>query len=312
MAITFSDPMYLWLLLIIPLFIITHFYSLKYVKKRAIRFANFEALSRISGGVKISINWIILLLRFLIIALLIFSAAGMVYWYSGLRSDNNFILAIDASGSMLANDLKPNRLEAAKNAALFFVDNLHSDAEVGVVSFSGIGEIEHHLSASRYEIKEAIRQINFKSIHGTAIGDVVKISMNMLSENEKPRVVILLTDGRENIAAEEEVVKVIELAKKNEITIHTIGIGTEEGGELPQLDMVSTLDEEFLTKISTMTGGRYFHADTNDRLKEAYELIATSTTSNVPIKLRIPLILIVIFLIFIEWGIINTKYKSIP
>ena len=312
MALTFTDPLYLWLSLLIPLFLVTHFYSLKYVKKRAIRLANFEALKRVSGGERVSVNWMVLILRFSAITILILSAAGMVIWYKGISSDNNYVIAIDASGSMLADDFKPNRLEAAKNSALLFFDNLDSKAEAGVVSFSGISEIEQKLTSNILEVKNVIQNIQFKSIHGTAIGDAIKTSLNLLSNDEKPRVIILLTDGRENVASSEELFKIVGKAKENQVTIHTIGIGTKTGGMVPGIEMLSTIDDEMLTNIAQITDGTYFRVESDEKLREAYKTIASSSESSIPIKMRIPLLLAAIFLIFIEWGLINTKFRSIP
>ena len=312
MEITFTDPLYLWLFLILPLFLITYLYSLKYVKKRAIRFANFEAIKRVSGGETVSVNWIILIFRLGIVTLLILSVSGMIIWHQGVSSDNSYVIAIDASGSMLADDLKPNRLEAAKNAALLFADNINSTAEMGVVSFSGIGEIEQRLTASMFDVKNAIQGIQFKSIHGTAIGDAIKASSNLLLSNEKPGIIILLTDGRENVAAPEELSKVVELAKKNHITIHTIGIGTKSGGQVPNIEMTSTIDDDVLTEIAQSTNGKYFRVESDEKLREAYKIIASSSESNIPIKMHLLLLLLAIFLIFIEWGLLNTKFRSIP
>lgn len=312
MAITFTNPLYLWLFLILPLFLVTYLYSLRYVKKRAIRFANFEAIKRVSGGEKVSVNWIILILRLGIIILLILSASGMVIWYQGVSSDNSYVIAIDASGSMLADDFKPNRLEAAKNAALLFVDNINSKAEIGVVSFSGIGESEQKLTSNMFEVKDSIQNIKFKSIHGTAIGDAIKVSLNLLSSDEKPRVIILLTDGRENVVSSEELFKVVELAKKNHIIIYTIGIGTKAGGAVPGIEMTSTIDDDVLTEIAQSTNGKYFRVESDEKLREAYKIIDSSSESNIPIKMYLPLLLLAIFLIFIEWGLLNTKFKSIP
>ena len=312
MAITFTDPLYLWLFLIMPLFLITHFYPLKYAKRRAVRLANFEAIKRVSGAEKISVNFLILILRSSVIIFLILSAAGMVVWYKGTSSDNNYVIAIDASGSMLADDFKPNRLEAAKNAALLFLSQLNSKAEVGVVSFSGMGEIEQKLTSDMFEVRNSIQNIEFRSIHGTAIGDAIKASLILLTSDGKPRVIILLTDGRENIASPEELSKVVELAKEDKVTIHTIGIGTEEGGEVPGIEMTSTIDDEVLTKLSEITGGEYFRVGSDEKLKEAYQKIASSSESDISVRMRLPLIMAGIFLLFFEWGLLNTKFKTIP
>jgi Ca-activated chloride channel homolog len=312
MTITFSDQIYLWLLFVLPFFIITDLYSLKYVRKRAMRLANFEAIKRVSGAGKFTINWFILIMRVIVIFSLIFSAAGLIFWYEGISGENNFVLAIDASGSMLADDFIPNRLEAAKEAAILFVDSVNPTTKIGVVSFSGIGEIDNGLTINKFDTKQAINSIQFKTIHGTAIGDAIKVSSNLLVTDEKPKVIILLTDGRENVASESDLLKVVEIAKKNRITIHTIGIGTETGGQVPGISLLSTIDEETLKNIASFTNGNYFRTESKEQLKESYNKIAATTISNIPLPLRLPLLLLALFILFIEWGFLNTKFRSIP
>ena len=153
MIITFEDPIYLWMLWLLPLLILTHFYSIRYVKKRALRFANFEAMKRISGKKRVSTNWLVMLLRASTIFFMTLAAAGAVFWYSGTASNATFVLAIDASGSMLADDFEPNRLEAAKQAALLFSDTVSLGAEIGVVSFSGVGQVEQKPTNNFIEAK---------------------------------------------------------------------------------------------------------------------------------------------------------------
>ena len=104
--ITFRDPIFLWFLLSIPFLMITHFYSLRYVTRKAVRFANFEALSRVSGGEALSRNIPLLILRTITLFFLICSVSGPTLWYTGQSSENNYVIALDASRSMLADDFE--------------------------------------------------------------------------------------------------------------------------------------------------------------------------------------------------------------
>ncbi len=312
MEVTFINPIYLWFLVSIPFLILTHFFTLKYVKRRAMRFANFEAISRVTGGQALSKNISLLFIRMFTLLFLILSAAGTILWYKGQSSDYNYVLAIDASGSMLANDIEPNRLEAAKDAAVLFVDNLKSRAKIGVVSFSGVGSVEQKLIEDYTTTKETIRNIQIKTIHGTAIGDALVSSSNLLVTEEKAKLIILLTDGRENIASEEEINKVIDYLKESHITVNTIGVGTTAGGMLPGIEMISTLDEPMLMKIAETTGGKYYRAEKKEDLEGIYKAIATSTEADLPVNLSIPFMLAALALLFLEWGLINTKYRTIP
>lgn len=312
MEVTFTNPIYLWFLVSIPFLVLTHFFTLKYVKRRAMRFANFEALSRVTGGQGLSKNFTLLFIRMFTLLFLILSASGIILWYRGLSSDYNFVLTIDASGSMLADDIEPNRLEAAKDAAVLFVDNLKARARIGVVSFSGVGSVEQKLMEDYSATKETIRNIQIKTIHGTAIGDALVASSNLLITEEKAKLVILLTDGRENIATEEEMKKVIDHLKENHIAVNTIAIGTRLGGKLPGIEMISTLDESMLMNIAEKTNGKYYRAEDKKQLEDIYKAMATSTEADLPVKLSIPFMLIALAFLFLEWGLINTKYRTIP
>lgn len=312
MDLTFDNPIFLWLLLSIPFLIVTHFYSLQYIKRRAMRFANFEALSRVSGGQNLSKNIPLLIIRLFTILFLVSAVAEPTLWYMGQSSEYNYVLALDASGSMLASDFEPNRLEAAKVAATEFVDSIEARVKIGVVSFSGIGYVEHMLTDDMSKIKLAIADTQAKSIHGTAIGEALKASSNLLIPENKARVIVLLTDGRENVATQNELNKVINYVNYHNIVVHTIGVATEEGGKLPGLDAISTIDEPTLIRIANSTGGKYYKAETPEQLAEAYGAITNITETKVPLRLAMPFMLLALLLLAIEWALVNTKFRTIP
>lgn len=316
MDITFLDARYLWMLFGIPLLIILHFYALRYVKLRAFRFANFEALKRVTGGMILSRNINLLVLRLFVLLFLVLSLAGAIVWYEGEIDTANYVIAIDNSGSMLADDFEPNRLSVAKEAAIAFIDNLESESKIGVVSFAGVALVESPLTKNRGEAKRAIKGIEINVLHGTAIGDALKTATNvLLSEKSeiKSRVVILLTDGRENVASGEELNKIVDYVKAEQITVNTIGVATELGGILPGIDTVSTLDEAMLYSIANSTGGRYSHSENREALIGAFESFSyESIKGKVPIPLRLPLILVVFAILFAEWVLINTRYRTVP
>ncbi|UCD03646.1 MAG: VWA domain-containing protein, partial [Candidatus Woesearchaeota archaeon] len=138
MEIRFSDPEYLRILIIIPIIIAFHFFSVNYKKRRALNFANFDAIERITGTELISKNIVLLVLNIVIATVLIFSAAGLTLWYAEPVSSFNYVIGIDSSKSMEADDFYPNRLEFAKATAIDFVRSLPDTTNVGVISFSGI------------------------------------------------------------------------------------------------------------------------------------------------------------------------------
>lgn len=308
---------YLWLLLSVPLLLLTHFFALRHLKTRAWLFANFEAIRRVTGDQQtlrnsriLSKNIFLLIIQIFIVIVMIFSVAGTTVWYTGPGSENNFVLAIDASSSMLANDFQPNRLEAAKESAKLFVDSISSKTKIGVVSFGGTSFVEQALTTDFDNVKNRIDEIDIKRAGGTDLGEAMITSVNMLLFDEKSKVVVLLTDGRDTVGT--EVAEAVNYANDNHAVVHTIGIGTEEGGSFIDTGLITTLDEETLKLIALKTGGEYFRAESEEALREVYERIATFIEEKLSIELQMPLLLLALAFIFLEWGLINTRYRTLP
>ncbi|HZX45626.1 MAG TPA: BatA domain-containing protein, partial [Candidatus Nanoarchaeia archaeon] len=137
MDILFSNPTYLWFLLATPLLVLHHFSSLKKVKGQVLQFANFKAIARITGMQPQQTNLYVLIGRVMILTFIVFAVAGTIIWYSGTSGDSDYVLAIDASSSMLANDITPTRLEAAKETGLLFIELVPPKSKVGLLTFSG-------------------------------------------------------------------------------------------------------------------------------------------------------------------------------
>jgi Ca-activated chloride channel family protein len=313
MEITFLNIEYLWLLLGLPLLVILHFYSLRYIHNRAIKFANFEALERVTGGIVLSRNFPLLFLRLTGLLFLTLSLAGATLWYKGHSDVADYVLAIDSSGSMLADDFKPNRLEAAKEAAISFVENLESDSSIGIVSFSGSALLELSPTNKKDKVKDSIDNIQISALHGTAIGDALKTAANTLVNSDKSRIMILLTDGQENVASAEELTKIIDFVKSKQITVNSIGVATASGGSLPGTAALSTIDEKTLRLIANSTGGSYIHSENKDEIIGAYKSFSyKSIESKIPIYLRLPFIILTLVILFVEWVLINTKFRTIP
>ncbi|MCX6710276.1 MAG: VWA domain-containing protein, partial [Candidatus Woesearchaeota archaeon] len=199
MEIVFSNPQNLWLLLTVPILILTHFIVLNFLKRRAFRFANFDVIRRIVGpegnrknSQFLSENFVLLILRILAVSFLVLAAAGATLWYQGRGSKFSYVIAVDASSSMLADDMQPNRLEAAKKAAGDFVGML-SLAKVGVIDFSGVSFVRQPITDDLSLSRNAIANIGIEDVGGTAIGDSIITATNLLSQEDNARVVILIT-----------------------------------------------------------------------------------------------------------------------
>jgi Ca-activated chloride channel homolog len=310
MEITFLRPLYLTFLISIPFFIVMHFLILRHIKRRALKFANFDVIEKATGGHILNKNVTLLLIRLAAMILLIFSVAGTMLWYTGKVSDADYVIAIDSSSSMLANDFTPSRFEAAKEAAIAFVDKLPPRSMIGVVSFAGTGAVELTLSEDRSTIKEKINEIKIQNTGGTDISTALVTSTNLLVLSDKSKVIVLLTDGRST--AGQPIEYGLEYTNKNRVSVFAIGMATVEGGTFQRIDAVSTIDEEALMQIAKNTGGKYYSAKNLASLNEAYSDISKQSEKKVSIALQLPLMLAALFLLFLEWGLINTKYRTLP
>ncbi|MBI2667673.1 VWA domain-containing protein [Candidatus Woesearchaeota archaeon] len=313
MAVVFSNPLYLWFLLSVPLLIILHFISLKSLKRKALTFANFDAISRVTGQSLFTKNITLLSIRILILICIIFAISGTTLIYTGRSSDFDFILAIDSSSSMSATDFQPNRLEAAKESAVGFVDSLSSEAKIGLVTFSGTAFVESSLIEELGRIKSLVKNMQLRQVGGTNLGEAITTSVNLLLQSQKSKVIILLTDGRSNVGI--PIQQAIDYANKNTVLVYTIGVATEEGGFIPELeggDALLRLDEQSLSQIATSTGGKYFRAVDKESLTNAYQQISSSTIRRVSTDLSLFFMVIAFSLLFIEWLLSTTKFKILP
>jgi Ca-activated chloride channel family protein len=309
MEITFTDLQYLWFLFAIPVLIIVHFASLRSTKRKALKFANFEAIERITGGRILSKNLSLLTVRLIVVILFVLALAGTTYWYSGPGSNFDFVLAIDSSNSMLTNDFTPNRIEAAKIRAGEFLNMISTNSNVAIVSFAGTSIIEQDLSNEFSKVKNAIESIQARNIGGTDIGEALITSSNLLIHPERPGVIILLTDGQNNVGVPLE--DALTYTSKKNIIIYTIGIGTKKGGNY--IGNISLkLDEETLKMIAEKTDGKYFKAETDQSLRETYKQIAAITETKIKRELGVPFFVLSLILVLMEWVMINTRYKTIP
>jgi len=309
--VSFLNIQFLWALFTIPIMVALHFFMLKYTKRRAIIFANFEALKRVTGNVVLSKNITILIARILIILFLTLSAAGMTIWMKGPTSEFNYVIAVDTSSSMLADDFTPNRLIVAKQTAQDFVNQLNAETKIGVVSFSGISKVDTSITNDKKEVNSVIDKLDISSAGGTDISGAIITSVNILmSEPDKSRAVIVLTDGQQTIGSPLE--EGINYATSKNTLVHTIGIATEKGGKFEMTQLLSTLDETALKSISDNTGGKYFRVADKATMDAAFKEIVKSSEQNIPFQLRLPFLIVGILLLFLEWVLINTRFRTLP
>lgn len=318
MEITFTNPYILLLLFSLPLLLLSHFFWLRHTKRKAMKFANFQALKRVTGKNLITKNYFLLFVRLIILFCAIFAAAGTTVWFEGDVNDNAFVLAIDTSASMRATDILPTRFEAAREYAKLFVESVDSETSIGLLSFSGVTFIELVPTTDKQEVIDAIDEITVVDAGGTDIPGAVITSANLLAGTDKGKSIILITDGSNTLETftSDSVQQGVSYALREHVIIYTIGIGSERApiGYLPSYYNISSVyNEENLQGIANATGGEYYHADDRESLLAAYKDISgQSHQAMIELPLAPGLMIIALVLIFLDWGLISTRFRTIP
>ncbi len=279
---SFAHPEYLWFLLVlIPL----GFWYIYYKQKShaALRFSSTEVIKKIKKSFKQRLRHLLFLIRLMVIGLLIIVTARPQKQseIDKVTEGIDIVIALDISGSMLATDFKPNRLEASKDIAIEFINKQEYD-RIGLVVFSGESYTQCPVTADHGILINTIGAIKQGLIDdGTAIGHGLANAVNNLKDSRsKSRIIILLTDG-ENNAGNIDPMTAADLAATYGIKVYTIGVGKTGIAEMPvqtvfgeQMQKVEVkIDEETLKSISAKTGGKYFRAVDNRSLKEIYSEI---------------------------------------
>ena len=278
--IEFANPKLLWLLLLVPLAII--WYVLRHKKQEAsVNFSDLKGMVKLPKTWKAYLRHLLFALKMAALALLIVALARPQS--SSTNSTSNIegidiVMAMDVSGSMLARDLKPDRLTAAKNVASDFVKDRPGD-RMGLVIFSGETFTQVPLTTDHGVMLNMLAEMKNGLIDdGTAIGDGLATAISRLKDSEAiSKVVILLTDGMNN-AGSVDPYTAAEMAKLFGVRVYTIGVGsygtapypvqTPFGTQMQQMKV--EIDEKLLTTIANSTGGKYFRATNNQKLDEIY------------------------------------------
>ena len=307
MELLFLYPKFLLLLLLVPFFVFVYFFSIMYNKKKAILFANFEAMERFYDVEFFSKNFLALYVNLAILLLLVLSLAGTSIAFNIDTSSFSYVIAVDTSNSMSTSDVAPNRLSAAKSSAKDFVDLLPIGVEVGVIGFSGDALVLQNLDTSKMKIKMAIDNIDFGVIQGTNIYNAL-ISANKLFEGRQIKAVILISDGQLNVGDAPQIIRYI---NRNNLVVHTIAIGTPERG-LTDFNTISKVDEDFLQSLSFNSGGEFFRATDLGDLGDSFSSLIRETNKEVVIDLTFYLLILAIIIFSILWILYNLRFKVVP
>ena len=324
---TFANTEFLFLLAIIPLLWVWRFF---YSKRQfsSLKISSIQSIK--SKTWKENGKFIIFLLRSLALCFIIIGFArpqSSSSWQDSTTMGIDIIISMDISGSMLAQDLKPDRLEASKNVALDFISARPND-RMGLVIFSGESFTQCPLTTDHQVLQNLFKDVKSGMIEdGTAIGMGLATSVNRLKDSQAiSKVVILLTDGVNNKGSIPPLTAA-KIAQKFGIRVYTIGVGTEGFAPYPfktpfgttiYQDVEVQIDEKTLQDIASTTNGKYFRATSNKALKEIYLEIDELERSKIDVKefskkneeFRI-LIMIALSLLLIEFYCRKFLFKSI-
>jgi Ca-activated chloride channel family protein len=328
--ITFLNPEFFWLFLLIPIAIAWFFWK-RNQQSATLKMSSTQGFKN-SESLLTKLKPCLYIFRILALSSLIIALARPrtvdISNQTKTTKGIDIVMAIDVSGSMLAKDLKPNRMEALKKVAGDFVTERPND-RIGLVLYASEAYTKTPVTSDKAIILEAIKQIKYDNVlqDGTGIGMGLATAVNRLKDSKaKSRVIILMTDGVNN-AGFIEPETAADIAKQYGIKVYTIGIGTNgmapspyaygpNGSFLFKMQKVE-IDEQLMKSIARKTDGTYFRATSNDRLAEIYNAINKLETTEIQ-ELKFydydekyrTFALIAVFLLLLEVGLRNTVYRS--
>jgi Ca-activated chloride channel homolog len=301
-------PNLIWMELALPLLVLLYLWILRRRRRTTVKLGSVAIARQALGkgpGWRRHVPPILLLLA---LAALLFALARPAATITLPMAERTIILAMDVSGSMRAEDVKPNRLVASQEAAKAFVNELPREVRIGVVSFAGTAAVVQAPTFSRDDVIAAIER--FQLQRGTAIGSGIVLSLatlfpdagidiqqvtgqrnmpRMLGDKESAKkdftpvpagsynsaAVILLTDGQRTTGPDP--LDAAKMAAERGIRVYTVGIGTTQGEIIgfEGWSMRVRLDEETLKNISLLTHGEYFYAGTAEDLKKVYQSLSS-------------------------------------
>ena len=329
--VTFLHPGFFWLFLLLPVAIGWYIWKRKQQSATLTisTLQGFKATPSLLAKLKPALFALRLLALSAIIVALARPRSVDVSSKTKTTRGIDIVMAMDVSGSMLAKDLKPNRLEALKEVAETFVDNRPND-RIGLVVYAGESYTKTPVTSDKELVKQAIKSVQYDDSvlqDGTGIGVGLATAINRLKESKaKSRIIILLTDGVNN-AGFIDPRMAADIAKEYGIKVYTIGIGTNGNAQFPYAKtadgrflyqmMKVEIDEGLMKEIAKKTDGRYFRATSNSKLKAIYDEINKLETTeinemkfyNYDEKYR-PWVLAALGLLLVEVLLRKTIYRS--
>ena len=326
--ISFANPEFFWLLLLLPLAILWYFFKRK-EQSASLKISSLKGFS--SASILPKLKPLLYIFRVLALAAIIVAMARPQTEDISTRTKTtkgiDIVMAIDVSSSMLARDLKPNRLSALKEVAADFIRQRPND-RIGLVAYAGEAFTKTPITSDKSIVLNSLREITYGQLNdGTAIGMGLATSVNRLKESKAiSKIIILLTDGVNNSGFIEPQTAA-DLAVEYGIKSYTIGLGTNGNALSPiaynadgsfRYGMRQVeIDEKLLQEIADATGGKYFRATDNEKLEAIYDEINKLEKTEIEEfkyykyeeKFR-SWVLLAGVLLLLEWVFRNTLFRS--
>ena len=328
--ITFENPQWFWLFLLFPILIAWYIWK-RNLQTPEVKISSIKGF-KIKQGILPKLRPALFVLRLLCLSLLITAMARPrtvdVTSRTKKTQGIDIVMAIDVSPSMLARDLKPNRLEALKEVAAEFIEGRPND-RIGLVAYAGESFTKTPITSDKAIVQSALEDIQYSDLleNGTAIGMGLATSVNRLKDSKaKSKVIILLSDGVNKTGFIDPKIAG-ELAVEYDIKVYTIGLGSngtamgpigiDRSGQFRYGPTKVEIDEDLMKQISNQTNGKYFRATNNEKLEEIYDEInklektevEESKFYNYEEKYR-PLVILAGLLFLIEIILRNTIFRS--
>lgn len=291
---TFHNPEYLILLLLLIPIIFWYIWEL-HKSDASLQISSHQNLAQFPKSKKIKLRHVPFILRVLAIAAVIFALArpqASNSWRTENTEGIDIMMALDISGTMMAEDLKPNRLEASKTVATEFILSRPND-NIGLVVFAGESFTQCPLTIDHAVLINLFKGVEYGLIEdGTAIGLGLANAISRIKDSQaKSKVIILLTDGSNN-RGDIAPITAAEIAKTFGIRVYAIGVGSHGMVNIPvptpmgiqYQKMDSEFDEKSLQEIAAMTGGQYFRATDNNKLRRIYQDIDKLEKTKISVK----------------------------
>ncbi|WP_157568086.1 vWA domain-containing protein [Mucilaginibacter arboris] len=327
-GIEFAHPGFFWLLLLIPLMIAYYYWRNRQLQGTLglSTTKSFASAPKSSLHIFRHTGIVLRCLAFIALILALARPQSAFSWQNETTEGIDIMIATDISGSMLAEDFTPNRLEAGKNIAINFIKNRPND-RIGLVIFSGESFTQCPLTIDHDVLINLFGDIKNGMIDdGTAIGMGLATAVNRLKDSEaKSKVIILLTDGVNNKGSIPPITAA-QIAKQFGIRVYTVGIGTNGSARYPFKDQFGNthyemvpvdVDENTLIKISNITGGKYFRARNNNELAQIYEQIDKLEKVKIAVtryhkktERYLPFAILALLFLSIEFLLNNTIFKG--